>query len=1028
MSHNSIMKISALLSLLLIFFISLAFILFKYLRQGQQLTASSTATLSDRNIPFDRNIPITNATLTQLMCGISNEKTNVDTIRKRIVNHTDFRKAKTLKLPQKEIQLENLFNNHAKLSEIVQNPILQASDKSLTASDQLILDLATKHIKTIETTLNIKDLSHLVYGRVTTAAILEKAFLESGLPTNTTIIHDLVNYCNPTGFYCMSVRFLQEIFKKYQEINIGSVNIKNISIESDNKAEPKLLCCITTDVTIFCEGRHEILTCSLRFTPTLSGLQNFSPVRYKHINLTISLPNTMNKYITPLPHHTNTTHINTAMLINKYISTANNTRSILTYQFPNLRMPPLLTVENFCAIITSTATQKAPQFIAPTVTQCHTNILFDTNIPISQEELAELMCGISAKEVDINVIKNRTIPDYTDFRQAKTLKLPRGKIQTEDLFKNHAKLSKIVQNPILQASDKSLTASDQLILDLATKHIETIETTLNIKDLSHLVYERVTTAAILEKAFLESGLPTNTTIIHDLVSYCNLAGFYYMSIRFLQDIFERHQGIDINKESLDIQNIFIEFDKAEPSAETELICRIITSNIVFHEGRHEILTCSLEFIPTSPNSQNFSSTLYKNITLKILLPEAMAKYVTPLPHRTNFTPNNAAILINKNVYTATNEYTLTYRFPDLRISPLLNTQDFCDVASIAIQYKPQFTAPAVCDVASTAIQHTPQFTAPAVTESQEKLLHLVCGISNKESKIDIIENSILTYLSFTLVKTFRISERILLPQHTDYNNCTKLSKILQNPILQASYEPTLTENDKMVLDLAAKHIKTIETTLNIKEGTYPLHHIAVASAIFEGKFLESNLSINKAIIYNLANYCNPKGFYSIPIRCLEEIFKEYPAIHVSRDLYTRFVRLDAEPLTETELICDIFTNVMILHEDRKKTLTECELKFTLTLSDSQNPLSISCENITLRISLPKTIAKHMTRIPHNTNVTLNNALTYRYIHYDDDPDVLICNLPNLPMPPLLTIQNFSPVHNCSDVSINSHSNTTQQHY
>ncbi|AHX04729.1 hypothetical protein [Ehrlichia japonica] len=1105
MTYNSTIKISALVSLLLIFITLLAFALLKYLQQRQQLTAPSAAA------PFNSNIKIKLPVekLTQLMCGFSDKQPDVDAIKGNIMSpDRDLRKVQYLKCNNTITKLTRLFKDHAKLSEIVKNPTLEASDQSLTKANKKILKSARKHIKRIETTLNTKEgCNSLFHIRATTAAILENMFnkYNTSIP-NTNIIHELVSYCNPAGYYSMPIKFLKEVFEKCEEIDMNKTITGDKSIVFQEVATTRELTCnIVVTAIIPYKGKNEQITSALRFTITSPDSQNFLPVCYKDINLTIRLPEAITEYITSL-YNVNAKPRN-SVAIYKYIPT-NIDNNMLTYSFPDFYMPRLINIENICYIVEDAATPRAtplnrnaapyaatpratslnrnaalsaatplnrnaalsaatphatspdrnaapsaatpratspyrnaapsaaatpratspdrnaaPSAATPRATSPYRNAApsaatpratspdrnaapFNSNIKIklSEEKLTQLMCGFSDKQPDVDAIKGNIMSPDRDFREGKYLKCNDTIIPLARLFKDHAKLSEIVKNPTLEASDQSLTADDKRILDSASQHIKRIETTLNTKEgCNSLLHIRATTAAILENMFnkCNTSIP-NTNIIHELVSYCNPAGYYSMPIKFLKEVFEKCEEIDVNKTITRTKLIVFQ----EVATTTELTCNIDVTAIIPYKGKNEKITSALRFTITSPDSQNFLPVCYKDINLTIRLPEAITEYITSL-YNVNAKPRDS-VAIYKYIPTNIDNDMLIYSFPDLQMPRLINIENICYIVEDAIPRAAPLNRNAAPSAAATPRATSPDRNAAPSAAATPR------ATSPDRNAAPFNSNIMSHDRDFRKVQHFQCNDTTIELTRL-FKDHAKLSEIVKNPTLEAS-DQSLTTDDKRILDSARQHIKRIETTLNTKEGCNSLFHIrATTAAILENMFNKYNTSIpNTNIIHELVSHCNPAGYYSMPIKFLKEVFGERKEINMNKTIIGSKSIVFQKVATTTELKCIIVVHAIIPYKGKNEEITYA-LRFTITSPDSQNFLPVCCyKDINLTIRLPEALIKYIT------------SVTYKRIPTNIDDNRLIYSFPDFHMPSFIDIQNFDAVVP-SDISMNSYLNTIQPH-
>ncbi|OUC04317.1 hypothetical protein PVA18_03445 [Ehrlichia muris subsp. eauclairensis] len=702
MTHSSTIKISSLVSLLLIFIILLAFSLFKYLRQRQQVPATlpddeqppaiqGNVTSHDNIIPIN-NINLPQAELLELICGISNESSNAPIIR-GITPDREFRNIPLLEINEITVVPASSLENYDKLSQIVANSIPDNSYQSLNNHEKTIMNIAKKHIESIKATLNIQDKEccRIFHNRITTAAILEHIFNKSqSLTPNISIIHELVNHYNPAGGQrCyMPLKFLKLVFKECQEIDTSKATTKDIVITFKRaKTTKSLACTINTNIIIPYKGKNEKLSCKLDFTITSSDSQNFSCVCYENISSILFIPSRMNIDITS-PSSTNNSCIANAdsarLTTHTLVKHGNYYCTQLTYSFPNLQAPLLIDIENIYPILDDVPPAIQTTSPSSAATPYDDIIPTNSNIKMPQAELLELMCGISNESLNAPIIRDIT-PDR-EFRNIPLLKINEIVVVPAPSLKNYGKLSQIVANSIPDNSYQSLNNHEKAIMNIAKNHIESIKATLNIQDKEccRIFHNRITTAAILEHIFNKSqSLIPNISIIHALVNHYNLEeGCCAMPLKFLKLVFKEHQEIDMSKATT--KDIIITFKRAETTK--SLACTSNTNIIIPYKGKNEKLLCKLDFTIISPDPQNFSEVHYKSIFFELHVPDRIKTHIPfPPPHAScSLTDLVRLIGCAPDVHVDNNHYTqFIYSFPNLKAPLLTSKQSFNAVCGFA---------------------------------------------------------------------------------------------------------------------------------------------------------------------------------------------------------------------------------------------------------------------------------------------------------------------------------------------------------
>ncbi|AAZ68278.1 hypothetical protein [Ehrlichia canis] len=300
----------------------------------------------------------------------------------------------------------------------------------------------------------------------------------------------------------------------------------------------------------------------------------------------------------------------------------------------------------------------------------HNNIPFDICIRLPEASIKKSMFALTCeKQPNTNAIKGNT--SHRDFTGIKYY-INDIQININDFSKNTLILKKMLKNGIKQ--------TDNLYYRLIMKHKEVIIQALNISDKTcyNIFQNRIVMAAIFEAAFKSI---TNTTpsinIIHELVSHCNQAGNFVMPGEFLTTIFKKCKDFfpsthsKNNKASFTIEN------------EEEITCCIAsdiemykyadTKSEISEKSTVSSLQGKLTFTISSKDCSNFSHTLYKDITLEIIVPEEMKKYITT-SDITNESYNSNITLINRTK-TVDNETRLIYSLPNLNIPSLINRKN-----------------------------------------------------------------------------------------------------------------------------------------------------------------------------------------------------------------------------------------------------------------------------------------------------------------------------------------------------------------
>ncbi|WP_395877646.1 hypothetical protein [Ehrlichia muris] len=1065
MAHSSTLKISILVSLLLIFVILLAFSLFKYLQRKQQVPA----TLSDDEqppaiqgnatpcddiipIPINTNINIPRAKLLELICGISKENSNAPIIR-GVTPDRNFRNIPIIKINEGMVVPESLLKNHNKLSQIVANSIPDNSYQSLPNHEKTIMDIAKEHIESIEATLYIhnKECCSIFHNRITTAAILEHMFNKyKSLTPNRSIIHELVNHYNPAGGqHCyMPLKFLKLVFKECPEIDISKATIQPALMMFEEVKTTGLNCTIDTDIIIPYKGKNEKLKCILEFTITSPDSQNFSHVRYENISSVLSIPNSITS--------------NNSFIANANARLTSHTPSVqqgnrctqLKYSLPNLQPPLLINIDNIYAIIGDiqpiyTTPDDVPPAIQTTspssaATPCDDIIPINTNINIPRAELLELICGISKENSNAPIIRGVT-PDR-NFRNIPTIKINEGIVVPELLLKNYNKLSQIVANSIPDNSYQSLPNHEKTIMDIAKEHIESIEATLYIhnKECCSIFHNRITTAAILEHMFNKyKSLTPNRSIIHELVNHYNPAGgqHCYMPLKFLKLVFKECPEIDISKAT--IQAALMMFEEVKT---TGLNCTIDTHITIPYKGKNEKLKCILEFTITSPDSQNFSHVRYENISSILYIPNSIT---SPSSTNNSFIANAASARLTSHTPSVQpcNLYTqLKYSLPNLQPPLLINIDN---IYAIIGDIQPIYTTP---DDVPPAIQTTSPSSAatpckdiiPINTNtniSQAELLESICGISNENSNAPIIIG-ITPDRNFRNIPLIKIDKEMVVPESL-LKNYNKLSQIVANSIPDHSYQ-LLTNDEKTIMDIAKKHIKIIEATLYIQNEAccHILHNRITTAAILEHTFNKFEFfTPNISIIHELVNHYNPAGQHCyMPLKLLKLLSKDHQEIDMSKvttkDTIITFTRAN----TTASLACTIDTNIIIHYKGKNEKLL-CKLDFTITSQDrqnfsevqyKQNFSEVQYKSIFFELFVPDTINTHipsMTNTYHSRSdhlISILGCITDVQVDNNNYTHVTY-SVPNLQPPLLISKQNFNTACGLASTSIENYQHTTQQH-
>ncbi|AHC39673.1 hypothetical protein [Ehrlichia muris] len=1065
MAHSSTLKISILVSLLLIFVILLAFSLFKYLQRKQQVTATlsddeqppaiqGNATPCHDIIPISQNINIPRAELLKLICGIStNENSNAPIIR-GITPDRSFRNIPIIKINEMLfVGPESLLYNYNKLSQIVATSIPYNSYQSLPNNEKTIMDIAKKHIESIQATLNIqnKECCRIFHNRITIAAILEDIFNRHwSLTPNISIIHELVNHYNLAGeqHRDMPLKFLKLVFKECPEIDISKATTQHAFMMFKEVKTTGLNCSITTNVIIPYKGINEKLGCILEFTIRSQDPQDFSQVCYENISLILLIPNRMNLHITS-PSSTNNSFIanaDSARLTSHTPSVQHGNRCTqLKYSFPNLQQPLLMKIENIYHILDDIQPIYTTPDDVPPAIQTTSPSSADTPCDdiTSRAELLKLICGISTNEnPNAHIIRGIT-PDRS-FRNIPIIKINEMQcVEPEPLLENYNKLSQIVETSIPVNSYQSLPNDEKIIIDIAKKHIESIQATLNIQneECCRIFHNRITTAAILEDIFNRHwSLTPNISIIHELVNHYNPAGgrHCYMPLKFLELVFKECPEIDISKATNPPHEFMIFKEKT-----TGLNCCITTSVMISYKGKDEKLACILEFTIRSPDSQDFSHVYYENITLTVFIPNKMNLHITsPSSTNNSFIANADSAKLTSHppsVQQGDLCTQLKYSFPNLQPPLLMKIEN---IYHILCDIQPIYTTP---DDVPPAIQTTSPSSAATpcddiisisknINISQAELLKLICGISTNENSNAPIIRGITLDRSFRNIPLIRINERPFVGTGLLLENYNKLSQIVATSIPDNSYQ-SLPNDEKTIMDIAKKHIESIKATLNIQneECCRIFHNRITIAAILEDIFNRHlSLTPNISIIHELVNHYNPaeEQHRDMPLKFLELVFKECPEIDISKARIHHAFMMFKEIKT-TGLNCSIITSVIIPYKGINEKLT-CKLEFTIRSPDSQDFSHVCYENISSILSIPNRMNLHITSPSMNHHTRSDHLISI----IGCIPDVQADNnnytkfkysVPNLQPPLLISKQNFNAACGLASTSIENYQHTTQQH-
>ncbi|ABD45485.1 hypothetical protein ECH_0865 [Ehrlichia chaffeensis str. Arkansas] len=220
-------------------------------------------------------------------------------------------------------------------------------------SDCNVIRLANKHKEAIKQALDIDDKTcrDMFYHRIAMATIFELIFdTNTGVVPNINITHEIVSHCNQAGNFAMPAMFFEKILKTCKEFNITKTKIKDLKASLTIENSNEITCTISTHTKIYKHNQTQgyVLPFKLTFTMMPENSHSFSDMLYKNITLEVTVPDTIQKYIT---NNTTSSKIesNRITLTNMCRNSEGNTH--LTYSLPNLKIPSLINKSSFGAIV-----------------------------------------------------------------------------------------------------------------------------------------------------------------------------------------------------------------------------------------------------------------------------------------------------------------------------------------------------------------------------------------------------------------------------------------------------------------------------------------------------------------------------------------------------------------------------------------------------------------------------------------------------------------------------------------------------
>ncbi|CEI84807.1 hypothetical protein DRF75_01215 [Ehrlichia minasensis] len=298
----------------------------------------------------------------------------------------------------------------------------------------------------------------------------------------------------------------------------------------------------------------------------------------------------------------------------------------------------------------------------------HHNIPFDVCINISEESIKKSMFALTCDDQP-NTTAIRCSTSHRDFSGIK-YHINDIPININDFPNNTLVLKNMLENGTKQ--------TDNLYYQLIMKHKAAIIQALNISDKTcyEIFQDRIIMAAIFEAAFKGiTNITPSINIIHELVSHCNQAGNFIMPGEFLTTIFKEHKNFFPSTHSKNNKALFT-IENAE-----EITCCIVSDIAMYKytntkeisESQLSYFQSKLTFTISSKDCPNFSYTRYKDITLEIIVPEKMKKYITT-SDITDESYNSNITLINRTK-TVDNETRLIYSLPNFNIPSLINREN-----------------------------------------------------------------------------------------------------------------------------------------------------------------------------------------------------------------------------------------------------------------------------------------------------------------------------------------------------------------
>ncbi|WDM85604.1 hypothetical protein K6025_01975 [Ehrlichia sp. JZT12] len=294
-------------------------------------------------------------------------------------------------------------------------------------------------------------------------------------------------------------------------------------------------------------------------------------------------------------------------------------------------------------------------------------VTFSRILNISKQEIQHTILADTTTEK----LNNRAMTGYTSLGDITRMEYTINdvKIDKNKAPKPITSFEKILLSETATEEETETITND--IVDLMHKHKEALTASYKIDEETccKLLSNRIGMAAYFEDFFKKHGKITpNTTMIHELVTNCNQAGFLSSVFFTLTEICNsQHSEVSI----LPANNISTSLTAI---SEDKIICNTTADTTIWEPNADQKydVKYKIGFTISSEDPKLFTDTSYENIEMELIVPQQMIHHITKLnPTKRTQDNKDNTILIDKKI-TPDNQISLTYSIPNLKVPSIIN--------------------------------------------------------------------------------------------------------------------------------------------------------------------------------------------------------------------------------------------------------------------------------------------------------------------------------------------------------------------